>query len=86
VEWDLSPLRSPFSGPLDSGSLGLFASSPLGPYKSQYCVHIGLLYIPRMIHEGDCGVIGGANDDCSGNQSTRRKPAPAPRCPTTNPT
>jgi hypothetical protein len=39
-------------------------ASPLGPYKSQHCGHIGLLCIPRMIHEGDCGVIGGANDDC----------------------
>jgi hypothetical protein len=27
-----------------------------------------------MIHEGDCGVIGGANDDCRGNRRTRRKP------------
>jgi hypothetical protein len=26
-------------------------------------------------HEDDCGVIGGANDDCRGNRSTRRKPA-----------
>jgi hypothetical protein len=41
-----------------SGSLGLFVSSPLGPFKSQHCGHIGLLYSPRMIHEGDCGVIG----------------------------
>jgi hypothetical protein len=61
-------------------------SSPLGPYKSQHCGHIGLLCIPRMIHEGDCGVIGDANDDCRGNRSIRRKPAPAPLCPTTNPT
>jgi hypothetical protein len=38
-----------------------------------------------MIHEGDCGVIGGANDDCRGNRRTRRKPAPVPLCPTTNP-
>jgi hypothetical protein len=37
-----------------------------------------------MIHEGDCGVIGGAKDDCRGNRRTRRKPAPAPLCPTTN--
>jgi hypothetical protein len=28
-----------------------------------------------MIYEGDCVVIGGANDDCRGNRSTRRKPA-----------
>jgi hypothetical protein len=61
-------------------------SSPLGPCKSQHCGHIGLLCIPRMIHEGDCGVIGGANDDCRGNRNTRRKPVPAPLCATTNPT
>jgi hypothetical protein len=47
-------------------------SSPLGPYKSQHCGHIGLLCIPRMIHEGNCGVIGGANDDCRGSRRTRR--------------
>jgi hypothetical protein len=82
----LNPPYVPFSGPLGSGSLGLFVSSPLGPYKSQHCGRIGLLYIPRMIHEGNCGVIGGANDHCRGNRSTRRKPAPAPLCPTTNPT
>jgi hypothetical protein len=28
-----------------------------------------------MIYEGDCGVIGGANNDCRRNRSTRRKPA-----------
>jgi hypothetical protein len=28
-----------------------------------------------MTYEGDCGVIGGANDDCRGNRRTRRKPA-----------
>jgi hypothetical protein len=44
------------------------------------------LCIPRIIHEGDCGVIGEANDDFRGNRRTRRKPAPAPLCPTTNPT
>jgi hypothetical protein len=27
------------------------------------------------MYEGVCGVIGGANDDCRGNRSTRRKPA-----------
>jgi hypothetical protein len=81
VGWYLNPLRFLFSSPLGSGSLGLFVSSPLGPYKSQHCGHFGLLYIPRMMHEGDCGVIGGANDDCRGNWSTRRKPAPAPSCP-----
>jgi hypothetical protein len=39
------------------------------------------LCIPRTIHEGDCGVIGGANDDCRGNRRTRRKPAPVPLGP-----
>jgi hypothetical protein len=86
VGWDLRPRYVPSLGPLGSGSLGLFVSSSLGPYKSQHCSHIGLLCIPRMIHEGDCGVIGGTNDDCRGNRRTWRKPAPAPLCPTTNPT
>jgi hypothetical protein len=34
-----------------------------------------------MIYEGDCGVIGGANDDCRGNRKTRRKPAQRPFVP-----
>jgi hypothetical protein len=38
----------------------------------------GLLYQPRMI--GDCGEIGGIKIG-RGNQSTRRKPAPAQLCP-----
>jgi hypothetical protein len=33
-----------------------------------------------MIDEGDCGAIGGMKI-CRGNQTTRRKPAPAPFCP-----
>jgi hypothetical protein len=33
-----------------------------------------------MIHEGDCGAIGGIKIG-RGNRSTRRKPAPAPFCP-----
>jgi hypothetical protein len=37
----------------------------------------GLLYQPRMIGEGDCGEIGGMKFG-KGNQSTRRKSAPAP--------
>jgi hypothetical protein len=41
---------------------------------------IGLLYKPQMIDEDDCGVIGGMKIGM-GNRSTRRKPAPAPRCP-----
>jgi hypothetical protein len=40
----------------------------------------GLLYQPPMIGEGDCGEIGGMKIG-RGNQSTRRKPAPAPLCP-----
>jgi hypothetical protein len=62
VGWDLIPIRS-------------LCRSPRF-VKSQYCGHI-LAYctFSRMIHEGDCGVIGGADDDCRGNRSTRRKPA-----------
>jgi hypothetical protein len=41
----------------------------------------GLLYKPQMIDDGDCGVIGGMKIG-RGNQSTRRKPAQAPLCPT----
>jgi hypothetical protein len=40
----------------------------------------GLLYKPQMIDEGDCGAIGGLKIGRA-NQSTRRKPAPAPPCP-----
>jgi hypothetical protein len=40
----------------------------------------GLLYKPQMIDEDDCGAIGGIKIG-RGNQSTRRKPAPAPLCP-----
>jgi hypothetical protein len=40
----------------------------------------GLLYKPQMIDEGDFGAIGGTKIG-RGNRSTRRKPAPAPRCP-----
>jgi hypothetical protein len=40
----------------------------------------GLLYKPQMIHEDDCGAIGGMKIG-RGNRSTRRKPAPAPLCP-----
>jgi hypothetical protein len=39
-----------------------------------------LLYQPRMIGGGDCGEIGGMKIG-RGNPSTRRKPAPAPLCP-----
>jgi hypothetical protein len=41
----------------------------------------GLLYKPQMIDEGECGAIGGTKIG-RGNRSTRRKPAPAPLCPT----
>jgi hypothetical protein len=40
----------------------------------------GLLYKPQMIDEDDCGAIGRMKIG-RGNQSTRRKPAPAPLCP-----
>jgi hypothetical protein len=39
-----------------------------------------LVYYPGMIGDGDCGEIGGMEIG-RGNQSTRRKPAPAPLCP-----
>jgi hypothetical protein len=44
----------------------------------------GLLYKPQMIDEGDCGAIGGMRIG-RGNRSTRRKPAPAPLCPSSDP-
>jgi hypothetical protein len=49
--------------------------SPLGAATTS-----GLLYKPQMIHEGDCGAIGGMKIG-RGNRSTRRKPAPALLCP-----
>jgi hypothetical protein len=49
--------------------------SPLGTAATS-----GLLYKPQMIDEGDCGAIGGMKIG-RGNQSTWRKPAPAPLCP-----
>jgi hypothetical protein len=52
---------------LCSGTLGTAATT-------------GLLYQPRMIGEGDCEENGGMKIG-KGNQSTRRKPAPAPLCP-----
>jgi hypothetical protein len=48
--------------------------SPLGTAATT-----GLLYQPQMINDGDCGKIGGMKIG-RGNQSTRRKPAPAPLC------
>jgi hypothetical protein len=48
--------------------------SPLGTAATS-----GLLYKSQMIDEGDCGAIGGMKIG-RGNQSTRRKPAPAPLC------
>jgi hypothetical protein len=44
--------------------------SPLGTAAT-----VGLLYLPQMIDDGDCGATG------RGNRSTRRKPAPVPHCP-----
>jgi hypothetical protein len=49
--------------------------SPLGTAATS-----GLLYKLQMLDEGDCGVIGGMKIH-RGNQSTWRKPAPAPLCP-----
>jgi hypothetical protein len=50
--------------------LGLWVLRPL----------TGLLYQPRMIGDGDYGEIGGIKISRE-NRSTRRKPAPAPLCP-----
>jgi hypothetical protein len=80
----LKPPLGPFFRSPRFRFLRPLCSSPLGPYWSQHCGHIWpIVHFPQMIHEGDCGVIGGANDDCRGNRRTRRKPAPAPLCPTT---
>jgi hypothetical protein len=49
-------------------------ASPLGTAAT-----IGLLYQPQMIHDDDCGAIGGMKFDRV-NRSTRRKPASAPLC------
>jgi hypothetical protein len=49
--------------------------SPLGT-----AVTTGLLYQPQMMDDGDCGEIDGMKIG-RGNRSTRRKPAPAPLCP-----
>jgi hypothetical protein len=46
--------------------------SPLGTAAT-----VGLLYQPQMIHDGDCGAIGGMKFG-RGNRSTRRK---LPQCP-----
>jgi hypothetical protein len=48
--------------------------SPLGTAATT-----GLLYLPRMIDDGDCGAIGGMKI-VRGNRSTRRKPARVPLC------
>jgi hypothetical protein len=60
-------LQSPFFFNSWSGTFGTAATT-------------GLLYQPRMIGDGDCGEISGMKIG-RGNRSTRRKPAPAPLCP-----
>jgi hypothetical protein len=47
-------------------------------------VTTGLLYQPRMTDDDECGAVGGMRIG-RGDRSTRRKPAPPPLCPTTNP-
>jgi hypothetical protein len=49
--------------------------SPLGTAATT-----GPMYKPQIIDDGDCGAIGGMKIG-RGNRSTRRKPAPAPFCP-----
>jgi hypothetical protein len=49
--------------------------SPLGTAATT-----DLLYQPQMIHDGDCGAVGGIKIG-RGNRSFRRKPDRAPLCP-----
>jgi hypothetical protein len=49
--------------------------SPLGTAATT-----GLLYLSKMIDDGDCGAIGGIKIG-RGNRSTRRKRSPEPLCP-----
>jgi hypothetical protein len=90
----LMPPLGPFFRSPRFRFLRTLCSSPLGP--STTATHWPIVHSP----DDTCGwlwsnyfvnsfhnywVIGGAND-CRGNWRTRRKPAPAPLCPTTNPT
>jgi hypothetical protein len=58
---------------------GLFFRSGVGLSPLGTAATSGLLYKSQMIDEGDSGAIGGMKIG-RGNQSTRRKPAPAPLC------
>jgi hypothetical protein len=49
--------------------------SPLGIVATT-----GILYLPWVIDDGDCGAVGGMKIGY-GNRSTRTKPAPVPLCP-----
>jgi hypothetical protein len=42
--------------------------------------NIGLLYLPQMTGDGDCGAVDGMKFG-SGNRNTRRKLVPLPLCP-----
>jgi hypothetical protein len=55
--------------------LSVVRLSPLGTAANH-----GVLYQPQMIHDGDCGAIGGIKIG-RGNRSTRRKSVPAPLRP-----
>jgi hypothetical protein len=56
-----------------------------GTKSTRYCGHFWPLVQAPDDRWGDCGAIGEMKIG-RGNRSTRRKPAPAPLCPTTNPT
>jgi hypothetical protein len=52
----------------------------LGWGETESTWYVGLLYQPRMIYD-ECGEVSGMRTG-RGNQSTRRKSAPMPFCPT----
>jgi hypothetical protein len=62
----------------DLREIGFFSGVGLSPLGT--AATVGLLYQPQMIDEGVCGAIGGMKIG-RGNQSTRRKPSPAPLGP-----
>jgi hypothetical protein len=62
-----------------ASSFFFFLISGVGLSPLSTAVTSGLLYKPQMIDESDCGAIGGMKIG-RGNQSTRRKRAPAWSC------
>jgi hypothetical protein len=78
--WNRRTLQCFTSVSLVSADEGFFFSWG-GTYVTRYYGHFWPIVLPQMINEGDCGAIGGMKVG-RGNRSTRRKPAPAPFCPT----